>query len=289
MRLIRWALRVGKHLPARGAPMIAALGARSLMLFKPPMYHHAKENLHHVLGAAASPKTLRRTLYQLLCNTVRRYYEFFYNVGRGRMRAIDFTPPTYIHETTKIYIQEALEVGKGVMFIACHTSNFDFGGIALAQHLPVPLQVLSLADPTTDMKMFNDMREQCGVRMTPISPQSLREAIRRLRAGEAIATGPDYPTGEGDAAVEFFGATAYLPTGYIRLALKTDCQVIVIAIHYAKGAYWVLGQPPMAMERTGDRQQDQALNHRRILDHVESFIHQHPEEWMMFTPVWKSA
>ena len=49
-------------------------------------------------------------------------------------------------------------LGKGLLILACHTSNFDLGGIALAQWMPVPLQALSLADPTPDVEVFNHLR-----------------------------------------------------------------------------------------------------------------------------------
>lgn len=283
---VRLAFRLGKYLPLRAAPFVAAIGARIVMLVKPAMYRAARANVRHVLGEKATPRELDRTLYRLFCNTGRRYCEIFFNLGRNVTRAEDFRPPVKVAAETLNYIQAAAEAGHGLFILACHMSNFDLGGIALAQACPTPLQALSLADPPPDVEVFNSLRERGGVLITPISPQSLRDAITRLRAGGIAVTGPDYPTPEGDAPVMFFGAPARLPTGYIRIPLRTGSPVMIVHVHYRNGVYWVEANPPMTLIQTGNREQDAATNLQRVLVQVEDVIREKPEEWMMFLPVW---
>lgn len=285
--IIRLAFRVGRFLPFWGAPYLAAIWASVIPVVKPPMYRGARANLRHVLGEGASQRDLDRTLHQLFLNAGRRYYETFCNLGRGITRAEDFHPSVIVTPETQAHIKQALATRKGLLILACHTSNFDLGGIALAQWMPEPLQVLSLADPTRDVEVFNHLRQQSGVMMTPITPETLRDAMKRLRAGGVVVTGPDYPTDEDSPPVIFFGAPANLPTGYVRIPLRTGSQVMVVAIWHRDGTYRIEGNPPMALVRTGDRDQDVMVNLRRILDEVEAFIRERPEEWMMFTPVWK--
>lgn len=283
---VRLALRIMNYLPFRGARLVGALWARIVMWGKPPSYYAARANLRHVLGEAVSTATLNRTLYRLFYNTGRRYYETFYNLGRGIVDAADFRPQVIITPETQVHFQQALTMGRGVFILACHMSNFDLGGIALAQHLPVSLQALSLANPTPDVEVFNQLRERCGVRMTPISPQALREAMERLKDGGTVVTGPDYPSHDGEEPVMFFGAPAHLPSGYVRIPLRTNSPVIVLAPRYEDGVYKIVANPPLELIHTGDREQDVAVNLRRILDQVEDFIRQRPDQWMMFAPVW---
>jgi len=42
----------------------------------------------------------------------------------------------------------------------------------------------------------------------------------------------------------------------------------------------------MDMIRTGDRHKDRLLNARRVIAILEGFIRDHPDQWMMFVPVW---
>jgi len=286
---VRVMLRIGRYLPRWGAGMAAAVGARVILWLKLDVYHGARMNLRHVVGPDMSERELRQILTRLFVHLVRRYYELFYNLGRGRREIATFTPAVRFTAQSQAYIAQALERGRGLFLLACHTANFDMAGIAVAQYMPVPLLVLSLATPSLDMEMMNDLRRECGAQMTPVSPEALRQAMGYLRQGHAVVTGADYPVRGADAPVTFFGAPAYLPTGYLRIPLRTGSPVMVLTTHYEDGVYWLHTTPPMDLEKTGDRQHDVAVNMRRILDVVETFIGQHPEEWMMFLPVWEEA
>lgn len=282
---VRLALRLGRYLPLWGAPLLAAVFARLNGWFKPAVYRHAEANLRHALGADVSQRELRRILYRLFCNVMRRYYEFFYNVGRGRTHIEDFTPPVRFTPETAARAQQALDAGKGLFILGCHLSNFDLAGVATSQYLPMPLFVLSLAEPSKDVEMFNEMRQRCGVDMHPISPESLRAAMRHLKAGGAVVTGPDYPV-KTECSVPFFGTPSRLSNEYLRIPLRTGSPVMVLATHYEDGVYWIHTRPLIELTQTGDRQQDVEVNLPLVLAQVEDFIRQHPDEWMMFVPVW---
>lgn len=286
-----WPVRVmlgcGRGLPLWGASVLATVGAQMILWLKPDVYHGVRANLRHVLGTDVSEHDLRATMRRLFFNLVRRYYELFYNLGRGRRRMAEFTPRACFTEAAQGHIAQALAQGRGLFLLACHMANFDMTGIATAQFMPVPLLVLSLATPSLDIEMMNDLRRECGAPMTPVSSEALRDAIGYLRKGHAVVTGPDYPVRGNDAPVMFFGAPAYLPTGYLRIPLRTGSPVMVLTTHYKDGVYWIDATPPLDLEKTGDRQQDVIVNMRRVLEVMESFIGQHPEEWMMVLPVWK--
>jgi lauroyl/myristoyl acyltransferase len=283
---VRLALRVMKYLPFWGRCIVATCWARLVTWVRPPMYHAARANLRHVLGETASPAQLNRTLYRLFYNAGRRYYETFYNFGRGITFAEEFRPLVIIPPETLAHFEQALALGRGVFVLACHMSNFDLGGIALVQAIPTSVQALSLADPTPDVEVFNRLRERGGAYMTPISPEALREAMGRLKNGGAVVTGPDYPIDSEDEPVMFFDAPAKLPRGYVRIPLRTNSPIIVLAPHFEKGVYSVIANPPLELVQTGDREQDVEVNLRRILAQVEDFIRERPDQWMMFAPVW---
>lgn len=283
----RFAFQLGKYSPPRGGRLLAGLAARILVTRKPTIYHNVYDNQRHVLGPEVSAAELRRQVYRVFFNAGLAYYELFHNVGRGRLRVDEFTPPVRLLPEAAAYIQEALDYGRGVFLIGCHTANFDLSGMALSQFLEVPMQVLSLADPPAGYDLFNDLRKQGGAMVTPITPATLREAMRRLQSGGIVITGVDRPTGQDDQPVEFFGATAHLPTGYMRIPLRTDCLVIVLASFYADGAYHLAANPLLEMVRTGDRAQDIMTNVRRVLAQIEEFIRRYPDQWLMFERVWK--
>ena len=286
-----WPTRLGfqlaRYIPPRGGNLIAAFAARLIVTTKPDMYRAARANLRHVVGPDVSDAELGRMAHRLFLNVCRGYYELFHNVSCGEVRVENFHPPVLLTPEARTYFRQALDSGRGLFILGCHMSNFDLGGIGMSQYIPAELQALSLASPPPGFEFFNRLREMGHGIVTPITPRTLRDAMARLRAGGVVLTGVDRPIGEGNEPVEFFGATAYLPAGYIRIPLKTDCLVVTVSFIYEDGVYWILANPPMEMERTGDRQQDIAINLRRVLAQIEAFIRRAPEQWMMFVPVWK--
>ncbi len=241
-----------------------------------------------MLGEEVSDRDLRWSVYRVFLNAARAYYELFHNVGCGRVNVEEFSPCVRLLPESNAYIQEALGSGRGVFFLGCHLSNFDLGGIALSQFLPVPLQVLSLADPAPGFEVLNGLRERAGVMVTPISPSSLRSAMGRLQLGGAVITGVDRPVGEGDEPVEFFGMRAYLPTGYVRIPLRTRALVLTLGACYEEGEYRIMVNPPLEMVHTGDRERDVQVNVQQVLGEIEGFIRRYPDQWMMFLPVWRN-
>lgn len=284
----RLGFSLGKYLPPRAGNAIANFAARLVITFKPDLYWTTRANVRHVLGDTASEDELDCTLQRLFHNAARGYYELFHNVGRGILDADAFDPPVRMSPETKAYIEEGIASGRGLLILGAHLSNFDLALIGLSLHIPAEMQALSLAEPPPGFKFFNQLREQGNVFITPITPRSLRDAMARLRQGGVVLTGVERPIGDGDEPVTFFGATARIPAGYVRVPMRTGSLVMTIAAHYEDGAYHVVGNPPMPMVRTGDAATDEKTNLHRILAQVEDFIRQYPDQWMMFVPVWRN-
>lgn len=288
-----WPTRFGfflsKHSPPWLGYRLVGLFARTMYILKPDVYYAAYQNLKHVLGPETPEPVLRRTVYRLFYNALKAYYELFRNVGRGRVKVETLTPPVKFRPEVHEYIQQGLDSGRGLFILGCHMSNFDLAGIGMSQYIPVPVQALSLSSPPPGFEFFNRLREKGHGIITPISPAALRDAMARLKSGGIVLTGVDRPIGLGDEPVEFFGATAYLPCGYIRIPLKVDCLVMTVGFVYEDGIYWVEGNPPMEMVRTGDRRKDVEVNLRRVLSQIEAFIRRAPDQWMMFLPVWREG
>ncbi|MEA3340992.1 MAG: lysophospholipid acyltransferase family protein, partial [Chloroflexota bacterium] len=185
------------------------------------------------------------------------------------------------------HIEQAQKRGKGTIIVGTHTGNFNLSILALAAH-GLAIQVLGLAHaPGGGFDLMDRMRARSGVRMTNINVRTLREAIERLRAGGVVLTGVDRPVGGIEQEVEFFGRPAPLPTGHVRLALKTGAAILVAGPYRdPQQGNVVTASPPLEMVRTGDQTEDLRVNLRRVTGWMEKHIRARPEQWAMFLPVW---
>ncbi len=278
MGMGRWLPRVAGHAIANLVTNILARRRNS------GTYRILYENQAGVLGPAADPETLHRAVGRVLHHAGITAFDLMHIVGRGEEAirlAVDFGPDLWTH------MNAARATGKGVVVCGCHLSNFNLGFVAFALQ-NIPMQVLSSANPVGGFELMHELRARGLLEETPIEPQSLRVAIRRLRNGGVATTGVDWPISvpEGER-LEFFGRPARVPSGHIRLAMAADAILLPIACRWsAERGYYIMAAPHLELELTGDREADVRHNARRVLAIMERWISETPEQWLMYHRIW---
>ena len=281
--VVNLGLALGRYLPRPAGYGIARALAWYIAYRKPPTYHTVQANLRQILGLEADQTLLDELVFKLYLQAGKCYYDFFHAAGKSpsALKQLVNIPAATIKKIKDEYAR-----GHGVLILGMHMSNFDLAGVTLAAH-GLPIQLLSLAEPPPDVILFNELRAEAGFEITPITPDSLRQAIRRLRAGGIVGTGADRPVPEDRELIPFFGREAYLPQGPARLALLTGATVFLGACHHSPDSGYVvevLG--PLEVIKTGDRRADIYNFTCRLAAFMEEQIRAYPEQWMIFNPVW---
>ncbi len=298
--MTRLGIGIGRHMPRRVGYGLARIAAGIIVRRKPQIYWTVRGNLRQVLGpeaddglataceakphAVAKPHArLHQMTRQVFFHAGQTYYDFFHAIGQPKEV---MAASVRIPEEALALIRSTTLRGRGVLLLASHMSNFDLTGLSLSAR-GLPVQVLSLANPQAGFHLLNRLRATSSFEVTPVTPQSLRAAIRRLKSGGVVLTGVDRPIPVDRELVEFFGRPAYLPVGPVRLALMTDALVIMGSCYYEPGqGYGLKVTEPLEMIRTADRRRDILANVRRVADILEEHVRARPEQWMMFHPFW---
>ncbi|MDH4139274.1 MAG: lysophospholipid acyltransferase family protein [Coriobacteriia bacterium] len=182
---------------------------------------------------------------------------------------------------------ERLDGGEAVVVGAPHMSNFDFAGRALAR-AGFRAQVLSVPDPTDAYRAQNEARQRVGLEITPISPEALRLALKRLEGGGAVLTGVDRPLEDGGRELTFFGRPARLPDVHVRLASRVGVPFVLVWVTMAEdGAYDVWAEEVALSGGRGD--EAVRRDAEKVLARAERVIAERPEQWAMPHPVWPEA
>ncbi len=279
----RLGLFIGQHMPRRMGYGLARVIASIITRREPEVYWTVRANLRQVVGPEVDDGALHEMARQVFFRAGQAYYDFFHAIGQ---------PPEVLIEAVRgsgaivEQIKSEMGRGRGVLLLGIHMSNFDLTAMAVGAH-GLPIQMLSLADPQAGFHVLNRLRVMGGFEVTPITPGSLRAAIRRLKSGGVVVTGADRPIPQDRELIEFLGRPAYLPVGPVRMALMTRAAILVGGCHYDSDEGYVLEfTGPVEMVRTGDRRQDILTNTRRLAVIVEGYVRAHPEQWMMFHPFW---
>ena len=87
--------------------------------------------------------------------------------------------------------------------------------------------------------------------------------------------------------VEFFGALARLPVGAVRLALGTGAPLIpAFGLRLPGDTFIMRIGPPLELTATGDLEADLDAGLKTIVNLMERYISQNPEQWLVAAPVW---
>jgi len=281
--MTRIGILIGRYMPPAVGHGLARVVAGIIARQKPQLYWTVRANLRQVLGPEADDEKLHETTRHVFFHAGQTYYDFFHALGQPTEMLAE---AVHIRDEHEAFIRSEVARGQGVLLLGTHMSNFDLLGLAVGAR-GLPIQMLSLVNPSAGFRVLNHLRAKAGFEVTPITPQSLRAAIRRLKSGGIVMTGMDRPIPEDRELIEFFGRLAYLPVGPARLALMTGATVAMGVCYYELDKGYALNfVGPIAMTRTGDRRQDILTNTRRLAVILEEKIRAHPEQWMMFHPFW---
>jgi lauroyl/myristoyl acyltransferase len=277
---------IAQHVPRRLGYGLAKMGANMIARRKPEVYWTVRGNLRQIIGQDVNENALHNMTRQVFTHAGQTYYDFFNAIGQ---------PPeilakaVHIPESLFMHINSGMAQGRGVLLLGMHMSNFDLTILSLGAH-GLPIQVLTVADPRAGFRFLNRLRVKAGFEVTPITPESLRAALRRLRNGGVVITAGDRPIPEDRELIGFFGRPAYLPLGPARLAMMSGATILVGGCHYDfQGGYVVDVTGPIEMVRTGDWRRDMLANTGRLSTILEGYVRAHPEQWMMFYPLWPEA
>lgn len=281
---IRAAIWLSQHSPERVGHRMSSWAADIVGQIKPATYEILLANLGQVLGPGAGEQILEKMARQAFYTFIRSHFDLFRSVGMTRDQLVT---QVEVPEETAAIMHSVRDRPGGSILVFPHVGSFDLGGLTISGYLP-EIQVLTLPDPSPGFQLSNRLRKRTGVEVTPLNSVALRKALKRLRSGGTVSVAGDRPVSELDEPVPFFGRPARVPSGHVRLALKTGAVMVVGCCYLSPETdrHTLYMEPPMEMIYTGNLEEDIQVNMRRVLDALEEVIRRWAGQWQMFVPVW---
>lgn len=269
----------------------SAIGYRLAMLVGDILYlvlsrsrENIIDNLRHVLGPQAEIKTLRAIARQIFRNSVKNYYELFHH---------RFTSDGALRRALKVHglehVAAALALGRGLILVSLHMGSPD----ALLQIAPLlGFPITGPVEPLQPPQLFDylcRLRQRRGIHIVPVDGP-LISLVRAIKRNEVLALAMDRDVTESGPLVDFFGAPARLAHGAVQLALRTGAALCVAyGLRNPDNTFSAVIEPPMGMEITGERERDVRANMQKVVAVLERVIRAHPEQWLMYQPLWKEG
>ncbi|MDX2474478.1 MAG: lysophospholipid acyltransferase family protein [Candidatus Krumholzibacteria bacterium] len=185
-------------------------------------------------------------------------------------------------------LDKAMADGRGVLAVTAHLGNFELGGRILAARYPV----LDVVKPLHNSQFDGYLQRQRaghGIKTVPMD-ESGRAVLTHLRRGGLVTLLGDQDAGGEGVRTDFLGLPASTWPGAARLALRTGCPVVPLAIlRQADGQHVLHIAEPLAVTGLTTATEDVALLTARISRAVEKFIWDRPEQWFWVHRRWKGA
>ena len=281
MRLIRG---VGRALPRGAAPGIIATIARRMAADQDGSVAKASRlNQWVISGCVLEGAGLDAAVRANVEYMARSLYDLYHVLGSERRER----ELVVIDDVFRNLIELERSGDGPFVYVGAHFGNFDLVGRQLGFH-GWRMQLLSVAGPHGGYEWQNEVREQAGFDVTPVSIDSLKRAARGLAEGRSVLTGLDRPLDAPDKAQpRFFGHESPLPLLHVRLAMRADVPVVVIAApRDPDGRYRLVTSDPIAMEAGEMTPERMRANAERCLSPVEGWIRENPEQWAMPHVAW---
>lgn len=278
------AVGIGRAVPRRVADPFVRTAARRIALNRDSrLVRAARLNQWMISGRTLAGEALDAAVLENLTMAARFLYDLYHVLGRPAAEDALIVRD----EAFERLVERERSAEGPFVYVGVHFGNFDIMGRALGR-AGWRMQTLSVPEPTSGYQWQNEMREQVGFRLTPVSVESLKEAARRLEQGESVLTGLDRPLPRPDKVMpRFFGHPAPLPLLHVRLAMRAGVPVVVCtSLREQDGRYRLLASDPIPMEGTRPTPEALLANAERCLAVPEAWIREHPAQWVMPHIVW---
>jgi KDO2-lipid IV(A) lauroyltransferase len=183
------------------------------------------------------------------------------------------------------HIDRALARGKGMIILTAHLGNWEMGGVFLTL-LGYDLNVITAPDVAVRLHNYRiRLRQGQKIKVITLNDTlaSSLAVLKALKANELVALLGDRELLGKGIPVKFFGHRVYFPVGPALLAHLSEAVLIPTFVLMGEDSkYLCLAEPPLPLQRTGNRDEDLAVNAQRIAAVMEKFIRSYPDQWFTF-------
>jgi len=281
-----WALRISQVLPpALGILLSRWIADRVAVNRRLPLIRAFRSNRWVISGGRLAGADLDQAARATMRHLARSYFTLFHYIDNppALQNLVNFSP------ALEELIARSHEKKRGVVVAGLHLSNFDLALQASAWRglRGVTITLPEDTENRAAVEWQNRFRRRTGIQVLTASMPNMREAIRRLQAGELVLTGMDRPVRSAKYYPLFFGRPAHVPIHHIHLALAARVPVLVFtSLQRSDGIYQILSSPEIELKSNRDRRVELVSNAERVLEVAESFIRQAPEQWCVTLPAW---
>ncbi len=269
------------RIPPRLGYRLAEAGGALARVLAPGAWRRVCHNLAHVLGEGAASRQVRHTARQMFGNLLKNYYDLF-RLPYLTLEACD----QLVEAEGWQHLEAALSQGKGLILATAHLGNLEITPHVLALRGLTVFAPVERLEPPRLFDYICRLRVSHGLRLLPVDGPLLT-LVRALRQGQVVALAADLDVTASGQMVNFFGTPTFLPTGYVRLALRTGAPILcAFTERLPNNRFRAYALPPLNLTPSGDQEADVMAGVKQVVAVVEQAIARRPAQWYVTQAIW---
>jgi lauroyl/myristoyl acyltransferase len=275
-RLARLCVFLCTRLPLRLCYTLAEAMANALYTFCPGLRDDAESSAADVLGQTKGSSEVSRAARRCMANYAKDV------IGLCRYGGRPAEAEARVSFEGLDRLDAALSEGKGVIIVGLHLGSWDVGAVYLSQrHYPLNAIVLSSNGNDRLDTFMRHLRCEAGIRVIS-AHGGLGPAAEALRRNEVLAMLIDAATEGKSVKVRFLGGYAQFSPGAAVLALRTKAAVLpMCTVRLPDNTFKGFIGERVESGLSGDLQSSIQSLTQRILDSLQGFVQQYPDQWGM--------
>lgn len=233
---------------------------------------------------------LSGAVYAVMAFDVFRHYSYYlidlFSISHDIRRIHSYTVTISGLEN----LTTALDMQRGIILLTTHLGNWEIGGLRLTA-MDKEIHVVYSPDSSPLLELQRSfIRLAPGIREIPLKEGAFLslKMLRILQEGKILALQGDRLLFDRGVAVPFFGHTAMLPKGPVKLALASDAVVLPVFIPITGlKSYEIIIERPIVTEHLPEASPEIETNMRKIITILEKNISRYPTQWYTFMPFWE--
>ena len=256
----------------------------SIAYYSLPHYRRITiDNLRSAFGDKKSQKELETIAKKVFQNLGKNAVELV-NLPKFNRQRMD----RFIRFMNPERLDKAYEKGRGVIVITAHLGSWELMAAALREY---GYQGVTLGRRIYFKKyddFLNSLRKSRDVTVI-YRDESPRKMLKTLRQNWIVGIVADQDVDSVDGVfVDFFGRSAYTPSGPVALAKASGAVLMPVFIIRDGFRHTIFLEEPIELRDTGDKEADLIYNTQKWSSVIESYIRQYPDQWVWMHRRWKT-
>lgn len=234
------------------------------------------------LGAITISKPAEKIIQDHFRNLGRSFAEIlkiYYSLGKKIVDSVEIDGIEYL--------LAAQSKGKGILFITGHCGNWELLAIAMSIKFQGIAVVARAIKNTYVNRLIEKTREYYGNRVI-YKQGALKQTLKVLKNNGCVGILMDQAVLSDEGyVIDFLGRGAWTTKMPALIARKTEAAVLPVFIHRTGNGHMIVIHSEVCLSDNSEREQAFKEDTKRFSAYIETYIREHPSEWLWIHRRWK--